>query len=135
MPVVVKQTPKISPVPRAEIVALVRQELLKRAGDDVSACKVAAEQGIFCHGFARYTDLELRRRYEWIVRRRPKMSRKQLEEIADRWQLARQEVDGTPIACDVQQKVHDTCRGWDDFSNDELARFYVEMTGKDLVVA
>jgi hypothetical protein len=135
MPFVVETKPRISSVPRAEVVALVRQELLKRAGDDVSACKVAAEQGIFCHGFARYTDLELRRRYEWIVRRRPRMSRKELEEIADRWQLARQEIDGTPIACDVQQIVHDTCRGWDDFSNDELARFYFEMTGKELVVA
>ena len=116
------------------MVDLLRQELLRRAGGEVSACKVAAEQGIFCHGFARYTDAELRRRYEWIVRRRPKMDRAELEEIADRWQLARQDVEGIPIACDVQQKVHDTCRGWDDFSNDDLARFYFEMTGKDVNV-
>ena len=134
MRVVVKPRAKITTVSRDEIIGLVRQELLKRAGDDVSACKAAAEQGIFCHGFARYTDLELRRRYDWIVRRSPKMSRKQLEEIADRWQLARQEVDGTPIACDVQQKVHDTCRGWDDFSSEDLARFYFEMTGKEIEV-
>jgi hypothetical protein len=108
---------------RAELINLLRQELIKRAGDDVSACKVAAEQGIFCHGFARYTDAELRRRYEWIVRRSPKMTREELEEIADRWQMARQEVEQIPIACDVQQKVHDTCRGC----------FYFEMTGKDLI--
>lgn len=120
---------------RTRLIDLLRQELLKRAGDDVSACKVAAEQGIFCHGFARYTEAELRRRYEWIVRRRPKMTREELEEIADRWQMARQDVEGIPIACDVQQKVHDTCRGWDDFSNEELSRFYFEMTGNDIVVA
>jgi hypothetical protein len=120
---------------RTGLIGLLRQELLKRAGDDVSACKVAAEQGIFCHGFARYTEAELRRRYEWIVRRRPTMTREELEEIADRWQMARQDVEGIPIACDVQQKVHDTCRGWDDFSNEELSRFYFEMTGKDIVVA
>lgn len=120
---------------RTGLIDLLRQELLKRAGDDVSACKVAAEQGIFCHGFARYTEAELRRRYEWIVRRRPEMTREELEEIADRWQLARQDVEGIPIACDVQQKVHDTCRGWDDFSNEELSRFYFEMTGTDIVVA
>ena len=119
---------------RADLINLLRQELLLRAGDDVSACKVATEQGIFCHGFARYTDAELRRRYEWIVRRRPTMTRAELEEIADRWQLARQEVEEIPLACDVQQKVHDTCRGWDDFSNEELSRFYFEMTGKDIVV-
>jgi hypothetical protein len=120
---------------RIRLIDLLRQELLKRAGDDVSACKVAAEQGIFCHGFARYTEAELRRRYEWIVRRRPTMTREELEEIADRWQMARQDVEGIPIACDVQQKVHDTCRGWDDFSNEELSRFYFEMTGNDIVVA
>lgn len=120
---------------RTGLIDLLRQELLKRAGDDVSACKVAAEQGIFCHGFARYTEAELRRRYEWIVRRRPEMTREEVEEIADRWQLARQDVEGIPIACDLQQKVHDTCRGWDDFSNEELSRFYFEMTGRDIVVA
>lgn len=128
-----RPSPKTDNLSRAELINLLRQELLRRAGDDVSACKVAAEQGIFCHGFARYTDAELRRRYEWIVRRRPGLSRQELEEVADRWQMARQEVDGIPIACDVQQKVHDTCRGWDDFSNEELSRFFFEMTGKDVV--
>ncbi len=125
---------KTKAVSRMEIINLLRQELIKRADGDKSACKVAAEQGIFCLGFARYTDAELRRRYDWIVRRQPKMSRQELEEIADRWQLARQEVEQIPIACDVQQKVHDTCRGWDDFSDEELSRFYFEMTGQDAVV-
>lgn len=119
---------------RPEMIDALRQELLRRAGGEVSACKVATEQGIFCHGFARYTDAELRRRYEWIVRRRPTLNRAELEEIADRWQLARQDVEGIPLACDVQQKVHDTCRGWDDFSNEDLSRFLFEMTGKDAVV-
>jgi hypothetical protein len=121
-------------ISRPQIIDLLRSELLKRAGQDVSACRVAAEQGVFCHGFARYSDEELRRRYEWIVRRRPTLTRDELEEIADRWQMARQEVTHTPIACDVQQRVHDTCRGWDDFSNDDLSRFYFEMTGKDIVI-
>ena len=119
---------------RQQIIDLLRTELLKRAGNDVSVCRLATEQGIFCHGFARYSDEELRNRYEWIVRRRPTMTREELEEIADRWQMARQEVAHTPIACDVQQKLHDTCGGWDDFSNEDLALFYLEMTGKDIVV-
>jgi hypothetical protein len=125
---------KSAAISRPQIIDLLRAELLKRAGNEVSACKVATEQGIFCHGFAQYTDEELRRRYEWISRRRPKMSREELEEIADRWQMARQEVTHTPLACDVQQKLHDTCRGWDDFSNDDLVRFYFEMTGTDTVI-
>jgi hypothetical protein len=129
-----QNAPKSLTISRPQIIDLLRSELLKRAGEDVSACRVAAEQGIFCHGFARYSDEELRRRYEWIVRRRPTLTRDELEEIADRWQMARQEVTHTPIACDVQQRVHDTCRGWDDFSNDDLSRFYFEMTGKDIVI-
>jgi hypothetical protein len=40
-----------------------------------------------------------------------------------------------PLACDVQQMEHDMCRGWDDFSNDELSRFYAELTGKTIVVS
>jgi hypothetical protein len=119
---------------RPEIIDMLRSELLQRAGGAVSACRVAAEQGIFCLGFARYTDAELRRRYEWIARRRPDLSREELEEIADRWQMARQEVEGLSCACDVQAKVHDTCCGWDDFSNDDLMRFYYEMTGREIMV-
>ena len=131
--VILKSKPK--PTPRAEIISLLRQELVQRANGEKSACKVAADENIFCHGFARYTDLELRRRYDWIARRNPKMKRKELEEIADRWQMARQDVDNQPSACDVQQKVHDTCCGWDDFTSEELSRFYYEMTGKEIDVA
>ncbi len=131
-----KSKPKPNPVTRQEMIALMRAELLRRAGDDdVSACKIAAEQGIFCRGFARYSDVELRRRYDWIERRRPKLTRAQLEEIANLWQLARQDVDGCPIACDVQEKEQDTCRGWNDFTNEDLARYYFEMTGKEMAIA
>jgi hypothetical protein len=31
----------------------------------------------------------------------------------------------------VQTKLHDTCYGWDDFSNDDLAGFYSQLTGKE----
>ena len=127
--------PKPDALSRARVIDLLRQELVKRAGDEISACRVAAEQGIFCRGFARYTDLELRRRYHWITRRYPNATRQELEELADRWQLARQIVHGKAVACDVQQSERDACRGWDDFTNEELARSYYEMTGKEIVVA
>jgi hypothetical protein len=121
---------------RNEAIKMLRTELLLRIGnEDVSACTIATRQGIFCRGFARFSDAELRDRYQWIVRRRPNMSRKELEEIADRWQLARQDVRDKRIACDVQQEVSDMCRGWDSFSNDELARFYFEMTGQGIVIS
>jgi hypothetical protein len=126
--------PKPESIQRSEIIHLLRSELMKHTDTEVSACKFAAEQGIFCRGFARYGDGELRRKYNWITRRRPDMTREELEEIANRWQLARQDVSALPVACDVQQIEHDMCRGWDDFSNSELAGFYTELTGKDIVV-
>ena len=121
-------------ITRAEVINRLRDELVKRADGDMSACKLAAEQGIFCRGFARFSDKELKEQYAWVVRRRPGMSRAELETIADRWQMARQEVDELPIACDVQQRVHDTCRGWDDFTNEDLGRLYQELTGKEIAV-
>lgn len=121
-------------ISRAEVISRLRNQLVKLTDGDVSACKLAADQGIFCQGFARFNDEELKEQYSWIMRRRPDMTRDELESIADRWQMARQEVDELPVACDVQQKVHDTCRGWDDFANDDLSRFYRQMTGKEVSV-
>jgi hypothetical protein len=112
---------------------LPKQEAVPR--NEAVALKVAAERGILCQGFHRYSDGSLRRGYEWLDKRRPGMSRAELEDLANTWQLARQEVDQLPLACDVQQKEHDSCGGWDDFSNEDLSRFYHELTGRDLVVA
>ena len=126
--------PKPQSVPRDQAIDLVRAELLKGCDEETSVCRVAAEKGIFCRGFSRYSDIELKRRYSWIVRKKPGMKREELEEIANRWQLARQDVDGLPIACDVQQLEHDTCRGWDDFSNEELSSYYQELTGRTIRV-
>jgi hypothetical protein len=120
---------------RSQAINFLRSELLKRMDGNTSACRFAATEGIFCRGFARFDDDELRRRFAWITNRRPNMSRQELEEVADRWQLARQDVDELPIACDVQQREHDMCHGWDDFSNEELSRFCFELTGQNIVVA
>jgi hypothetical protein len=121
-------------ITRLEAINRLRNELVKRSDGEVSACKLAADNGVFCHGFARFSDEELKKQYAWIVRRRPGMTRNDLELIADRWQMARQEVDELPIACDVQQRVHDTCGGWDDFSNEDLSRFYRELIGTEIAV-
>ncbi|MFL6244762.1 MAG: hypothetical protein ACJ74H_01965 [Thermoanaerobaculia bacterium] len=96
----------------------------------MSICKLAAQTGVFCKGFRRYSDQELKERYGWIAEKNPAMPRTELEEIADRWQLARQQVFSAATSCDVQQLEHDSCGGWDDFSNDELARFLRELTGR-----
>jgi hypothetical protein len=113
---------------REALIAALRQELSNRA-DGCSICSLAAEKGIFCGGFNRFSDVELRERLPWLVRKRPTATRPEVEGLGDAWQLARQEVLGAPTACDVQSREHDLCNGWDDFSDDELATFYRELSG------
>ena len=122
-------------VSRESLISTLRTELARRANGEVSICKLAAQTGIFCKGFSRYSDAELKRRFGWIVKKTPGTTREQLEEVADRWQLARQDVDGVATACDVQQMEHDMCGGWDDFSNEQLSGFLSELTGQKVVVA
>jgi len=117
------------PTTRESLIGALRAELTRRANGEMSLCMLAAKNGIFCRGFHRYSDAELRRRYGWISRRYPDISRSDLEEIADSWQMARQEVNGLASACDVQQVEHDSCNGWDDFTNDDLTRFLLELRG------
>ena len=127
--------PRADSITRAEIMSLLRSELMKLTDGETSICRAAADRGIFCQGFNRFGDGELRRRFSWLGDRARTLPREELEDIANRWQLARQEVADLPIACDVQQREHDTCRGWDDFSNSDLARFYHQLTGISVIVA
>lgn len=117
---------------REEAIARIREELVRLTDEDRCACKVAAERRVFCNGFRQFTDAELREQYAWIVRKRPELTRVQLEELANRWQLAQQDVKELPVSCDVQSKVHDTCGGWSDFSNEQLVTFYRQLTGKEI---
>jgi prophage tail gpP-like protein len=94
-----------------------------------SACQVATERGILCKGFKRDSDEELRRRYAPYVGAAEKITRSDLERAANHWQLARQRAEETLLACDVQNHFYQTCRGWNDFSNEELSEFCLELTG------
>ncbi|HEX9160275.1 MAG TPA: hypothetical protein VF980_01105 [Thermoanaerobaculia bacterium] len=130
-----QSAPKLETITRTELVIRLRNALAKFTDIENSICKVAAERGIFCNGFNQYGDEDLRRRYDWIVKKRPDLNREQLEVIANDWQLAQQEVYELPIACDVQQTVRDTCRGWSDFTNEQLAKFYFQVTGQEVAIA
>lgn len=125
---------KIESVSRNDLIERLRIVLRQFADEETSICKAAAERGVFCRGFSRYSDGELQRRYDWIVRKRPGISRDELEQIANYWQLAQQQVRDVGFACDVQTRLHDTCGGWDDFSNEELVKFYNELTGRQVEV-
>jgi len=58
-----------------------------------------------------------------------RLSRSDLERVGNHWQLARQRTEGTILACDVQYRHYQTCRGWNDVSNEELSGFCFELTG------
>jgi hypothetical protein len=122
-------------VSRESLIERLRPELLRLTGDDRSICRMAAERGIFCHGFSRFSDADLRRRLHWIAQRRPDATRPEMEDLGDRWQLARQEVDHLPTACDVQAREHDLCGGWDDFSDEDLVRLYEDLSCTPVLAA
>jgi hypothetical protein len=122
-------------VSRESLIERLRRELLRVAGDDQSICRLAAERGIFCHGFSQFSDADLRQRLHWIAQRRPDATRAEMEDLGDRWQLARQEVDGLLTSCDVQKREQDLCGGWDDFTDEDLLRFYNELSCTPAVAA
>lgn len=119
---------------REEVISGLRESLLRFTSEEKSMCQVAAERGIYCRGFRQLDDATLRERYWWLVRKRPNITRAELEKLANDWQLAQQDVRDEKLSCDVQSKVHDTCCGWDDFSNEQLAVFYKQVTGKQIEV-
>lgn len=120
---------------RKELIDEIRSEVLALVDDDHSICEVAGRLGIFCKGFRRFSDEELAKRYDWIVQIRRPSSREQLEDLADRWQIARQLVQNEALACDVQTKEHDTCRGWDEFDDAKLAELHASLSGETVAVA
>ena len=115
-------------ISRESLIAALRQELSRRAGDR-TVCGAVAEQNIFCGGYKRFSDDELRDRFAWLVRKCPLATRPEIEGLIDAWHLARQEVGGFATTCDMQQVERDFCSGWDDFWTDDLAKFYFELMG------
>ena len=121
-------------VSRATAIALLRSRFLSMCDDDTSMCRVAAQRGIFCKGFSKYTETELRRKYWWLAARDPEMGREELEDLANKWQLAREMRNELDLACDVQRLEHDTCNGWNDFSNEQLSGYCSEILGQPIVI-
>ncbi|MEA2766062.1 MAG: hypothetical protein QOK07_2466 [Gemmatimonadaceae bacterium] len=116
-------------ISREVAISRIRTEMAELCDGGKSACQVAAERNILCRGFNRDSDDELRRRYAPYVGAAERISRSDLERVANHWHLARQRTEDVPLACDVQYQHHQVCRGWDDFSNQELSDFCLELAG------
>ena len=73
---------------RREAIDDLRTALSEVSGDEHSICQVAKEKGLFCHGFAQWKLHELKAQYPQITRSRPRLTRDEMEDLADRWQMA-----------------------------------------------
>ena len=122
---------------RNEAISRLRRRCVELCDDEHSLCLVAARLDILCGGFSQWKLHELRERYDWIVKNRPGIGRPALEDLANRWQLARQFVLGTELSCDTQleETHHRTCDGWAMHSDEDLARFWHELFGGEPKVA
>ncbi len=128
------KTPASQAWSRAKAIERLREHLLRLTDEEHSICQVASELGIFCRGFRRWDEEELRRRYQAALGRSSGLTRRQLEELANLWQLSQQILHRVRLACDAETALHGTCRGWDDFSNEDLARFCSDLLGQHVVV-
>jgi len=123
-------------IQRSEAIENLHARFLEMVDDDHCLCQIAAREGFFCGGFAQWSFPELKQRYAWMVKNRPRITREELEDLANRWQLARQFVLGASLSCDVQcsEMHHQTCSGWDTFSNEDLTRYYGEVLNEEVEV-
>ncbi len=112
---------------RADSIERLRRVLSPMLDGDRSMCRIAAERGIFCRGFRRLPPADFDRRWRSAIGRSTHLSRGQLERFADLWQLTEQVSSGTPLACDARCGREGPCRGWDEFSDADLARFCREL--------
>jgi hypothetical protein len=117
---------------RQQAIDELRGLLVRLTDDENSICAVATRLEIFCKGFRRMSDHELEARCDWLVARQKPKDREALEDLANRWQLARQAATGLPLACDVQALESDICSGWEDFDNRALERFYLKLAAESV---
>jgi hypothetical protein len=119
---------------RPEAIARLRAALLPLTDDEHSMCQVAAQRGVFCRGFRRWNASDFDRRWRSAIGRSTHLSRAQMEEFANLWQLSEQIRQRVAFACDARAKCPGACRGWDEMSNADLCRFCADILGKDVQV-
>jgi len=117
---------------RAERIERIRHRLLELVDDEHSICAVAARCGLLCRGFQHWDDAALQQKFHWLYR--PGMSRRTLEARANAYLLGRTAALDQELACDAEQLERDLCRGWDEFSDEDLLRFERELSGHEVEI-
>ena len=115
---------------REAAIASLREQLLRLTDGEHSICRVAAERGIFCRGFRRWNDHEFHARWKGVLGASTHLTRPQMEELADLWQLAEQLARKVALACDAPADARTACRGWKEFTDLEIQRFCSDLTGQ-----
>ena len=119
---------------RDEAIRRLRAGLLRLTDDEHSMCQVAAERGIFCMGFRRWHDAEFHEKWKKAIGVSSHLTREQMEEFANLWQLAEQIRLRVTLACDAEKASHGACRGWDEFANRDLSRYCADVLGVNVEV-
>src|SRR5262245_16657764 len=107
-----RETTKPKHLSRPEAIAILRDALIARCGEEECARVAAARCGQFCHGLRALSDRELRDRFPLIAKTRPHASREEFERLVGLYHLGRQEVDRMAVCCDVETREHCGCDGW-----------------------
>jgi hypothetical protein len=121
-------------ITRRQAIRSLRRCFLRITDEQHSMCAVADRLGIYCGGFGSFSLDELKHRYYWVAHEHPDIARDELERKANVWQLGRQDMLGTKLCCDSQAIEHDTCRGWDEHNDEDLARWVREFTGDEVEI-
>jgi len=120
----------VQPMTRPQAIDRIRRCLSAGETDEQCACVVAGRYGMFCGGFAKISDKELRQRYHWIVRKHPGISREELERLASLYHLGRQQATGSALCCDVETRDHCGCDGWNSYDSRTLESVCFDLTGE-----
>jgi hypothetical protein len=120
---------------RGKAIDRLRGCLEKLTDEERSMCQVAAEKGIFCRGFRRWSNAEFHRKWKPAIGSSTFLTRAQMEEFANLWQLTEQVRLRVPFACDAGALAHGACGGWDEFGADALEGFCADVLGVHVRIA
>ena len=114
---------------RPEAIERLRAVMKALTDEENCMCTAAQRLGIFCRGFGRLSDAELKQRFDWIARKRAGAGREELERVVSLYHCGRQQATGAALCCDVETREHTACDGWNSFDNRALEDFYQKLTG------